>query len=81
MQKTIENHHLNKKEFPELTVAITRKEHQKIHNQILVDTELSRKMRQYDAVTKMETLTFENERSLTFVNSQLYKTFMLGGVW
>jgi len=48
-----ENHHPNKETNPRLTVKILRKEHQRLHNILPIDTPLSRKMRQYDALTKL----------------------------
>lgn len=49
----IENHHVDREHYPKLTVKTPRKEHQKIHGILPVDTLLSKKMRQYDALTKL----------------------------
>jgi hypothetical protein len=50
---TIENHHPDKKNKPDYTIPIPRKTHQKIHGREPIDTPLSRKMREYDNITKM----------------------------
>ena len=48
-----ERHHPDKKNKPEVVLLIPRKEHQIIHNISPVDTELSRKMRQYEKVNRL----------------------------
>ena len=53
MQQAIENHHPNKKDFPDLTVPITRKDHQKIHGTEPIRTPLADKIREYDKVVKL----------------------------
>jgi hypothetical protein len=49
----IENHHIDRLHQPKLMVQMTRKEHQKLHNILPIDTPLSKKKRQYDALTKL----------------------------
>lgn len=49
----IENHHPDKKHHPKVTVKMSRKEHQRLHEILPKDNPLSRKMRQYDALTKL----------------------------
>ena len=53
MVEVIERHHPNKKDFPKLIVEMPIKEHQRIHGNVLIATELSKKMREYDAITKL----------------------------
>ena len=53
MQQAIENHHPNKKDFPDLTVPITRKDHQKIHGTEPIRIPLADKIREYDKVVKL----------------------------
>lgn len=50
---TNENHHPDKKNRPDYTIPITRKEHQKIHHIEPIETPLANKMRQYDKVTQI----------------------------
>jgi hypothetical protein len=52
-KEAIENHHVDRKHSPKLKVKMTRKEHQKLHKILPIDTLLSRKMRQYDTLTKL----------------------------
>lgn len=50
-KQSIERHHVSYK--PEIIEDIPRRKHQKIHGNIPIDTPLSRKLRQYDAITKL----------------------------
>lgn len=51
----LEIHHTKGGKNPETTI-ISRKEHQKIHGTIVINTDLSKIMRQYDALVKMSVM-------------------------
>jgi len=53
----IENHHIDKQRYPKLTVNMPRKEHQKLHHKLPIDTPLAREVHQYIMLTKMIQIT------------------------
>ena len=53
----IENHHVDKKLYPKLTVKMSREEHQKLHHKLPIDTPLAREVRQYTMLTKLISVT------------------------
>lgn len=53
----IENHHVDREHFPDLTIKMTRKEHQKIHNILPIDTPLTRKVREYIMIRRIMSST------------------------
>jgi hypothetical protein len=55
--QAIEHHHIDRKHYPNLTVKITRKEHQTLHHKLPIDTPLARQVRQYIMLTKMIQIT------------------------
>lgn len=56
-KEAIENHHIDREHFPKLTVKMTRKEHQKLHHKLPIDTPLARHVHQYIMLTKMIQVT------------------------
>jgi len=53
----MENHHVDRQRYPKLRVKMTRKEHQKLHHKLPIDTPLARQVRQYTMLTKMIQVT------------------------